>query len=80
MTWYVYIAECRDGSLYTGIALDPASRLKQHASGRGSKYVRSRKSAKLVYVEPRRGKSSAMRREYEIKSWPRHKKLELIKD
>ena len=78
MAWYVYIAECRDGSLYTGIALDPRVRLEEHNEGRGSAYVRSRRAAKLVYVERRRGRSSATKRECEIKAWPRNNKLDLI--
>jgi len=78
MAWFVYIAECRDGSLYTGIAVDPADRLETHNRGKGSAYVRSRRGAKLVYVQRRRGRSSASKREAEIKSWPRAKKLQLI--
>lgn len=76
--WYVYIAECRDGSLYTGIAVDPQARLAEHNLGKGSAYVRSRHAATLVYVERKRDRSGATKRECEIKSWPRTKKLALI--
>ena len=76
--WHVYIAQCGDGSLYTGVALDPEARLRSHNAGRGSVYVRSRGSAALVYRKACRSKTEALRRECEIKSWPRAKKLSLI--
>ena len=78
MSWYLYIAECGDRSLYTGIATDPQTRLQQHNAGRGSVYVRSKGAATLVYVEAHRDRSAATRRELEIKSWRRRKKLALI--
>ena len=78
MSWYLYIARCGDGSLYTGVTTDPAARMTQHNAGRGSAYVRSRRSAALAYVERCRGHSAALRREAEIKRWPRAKKLDLV--
>ena len=78
MEWYVYIAACDDGSLYTGIATDPWGRLRCHNAGRGSAYVRSRGTATLVYVECCKTKTTALRRELEIKSWRREKKLVFI--
>ena len=78
MSWSVYIAQCGDGSLYTGIATDPVERIRRHNDGKGSKYVRSRGSASLVYIEPLPDQSSAKRREAAIKSWDRQKKLALI--
>ncbi|MBI3320718.1 MAG: GIY-YIG nuclease family protein [Candidatus Omnitrophica bacterium] len=78
MSWYVYIAECADGSLYTGVTTDPKRRLKQHNAGRGSAYVRSKGSASLVYTELWPNESAARRREIEVKSWSRQKKLALI--
>ncbi len=77
-TWYVYLLRCKDRSLYTGISTNPVRRLQEHNAGNGSKYVRSRGSATLVYVERCRGHASARRRELEIQSWPRAKKLVLI--
>ena len=76
--WYVYIVRCGDGSLYTGIALDPQERLRSHNAGRGSAYVRSQGCAVLLYREVCRTKIMALQREFEIKSWRRKKKLELI--
>ena len=52
MIWHLYVLRCSDGSLYTGITLDPRRRIQQHNLGRGSKYVRSRLPAFVVCVEP----------------------------
>ena len=78
MAWHVYIAQCRDGSLYTGISTDPPRRLEKHNAGQGSKYVRRKGGATLVYAEMQNTKSAARRRELKIQSWSRHKKLALI--
>ena len=78
MAWYVYIVQCGDGSLYTGVATDPRERLKRHNAGRGSAYVRSKGGAKLIYTETHVTRALAQRRELEIKSWNRRKKLALI--
>ena len=74
-TWEVYMLRCADGSLYTGIARDAERRAKAHNSGKGAKYTRSRLPAVLVYREPCRGYSSALRREAAIKRLPRAEKL-----
>lgn len=76
--WYVYLARCTDGSLYTGITTNPHERARRHNSGRGSKYVRAKGTATLVYVESSPNRSAAQRREREIKGWVRPKKLALI--
>jgi len=76
--WFVYIAQCDDGSLYTGITTDPPRRIREHNAGCGSKYVRRKGSAVLVYTEPAATHSSARRREAEIKSWDRKRKLMLV--
>ena len=78
MNWCLYILQCEDASLYTGIALNVQQRLVQHQAGKGSRYVRSRGQVKLVHMEPHKTKSAALRRELEIKSWNRKKKLALI--
>jgi len=77
-TWYVYMAQCSDGSLYTGITTGLDQRIKRHNVGRGSVYVRSKGSARLVYTETSPNRSAATRRELEIKSWSRKKKLALL--
>ena len=76
--WYVYILLCRDRSLYTGSTTDIARRLKEHNSGKGSGYTRTRKPVKLIYTETYPDRSNAQKRESLIKAWPRKKKLALI--
>ena len=79
MPWYVYIAECNDRTLYTGISTDPVGRMERHNAGRGSRYVRRRGGVTdLRYIEQCHDKPTARRRELEIKSWSRTKKLALI--
>ena len=79
MMWTLYILRCGDGSLYTGITSDLVKRLKEHSLGKASRYTRSRLPVRLVYREARRGRSSALKREYRIKQWPRAKKEGLIR-
>ena len=50
-THFVYILECRDGTLYTGWTTDPEARLRAHNEGRGAKYTRARRPVRLVYTE-----------------------------
>lgn len=65
--WQVYMLECVDGSLYTGIARDVGARLAAHNDGRGARYTRSRLPVRLVHVEPAADRGAALRREYAIK-------------
>lgn len=76
--FYLYVLECRDKSLYIGIAKNPKERLKKHNSGKGSKYVRSRAPATIVYIEGPYTRSEALKLEYRYKQLSRKKKLELI--
>ena len=78
MTYWVYILQCGDGSLYTGIARNIEQRLTAHRSGKGAKYTRSHLPVTLVYQEPQPDKSAALRREAAIKKLPRSEKLQLI--
>lgn len=73
-----YILECRDGTLYTGWAVDAEKRVKAHNSGRGARYTSTRRPVRLVYVEPQPDRSTAMRRERAIKNMNRQRKLALI--
>lgn len=77
--YFVYILKCADASLYTGITNDLARRLAQHKGGTASRYTSARRAAKFVYTEEHPTRSSALRREAEIKSWRRDKKLALIR-
>jgi len=76
--WFVYILECKNGTLYTGVTTDLERRLIEHKSGEGAKYTRACKAKKFVYSETHPSRSEAGKRETEIKSWTRKKKLELI--
>jgi predicted GIY-YIG superfamily endonuclease len=76
--WLVYLLRCSDGSLYTGITNDLPKRLKAHAAGKASKYTRSRLPVRLVYTEPRRSKSAALKRELAIKRLRRAEKERLV--
>ena len=76
--WYLYILKCSDGSLYTGITQDIHRRIKIHNDGKGAKYTRCRLPVSLLYSEIKLTKSEALKRELQIKAWPREKKLALI--
>jgi len=76
--YFVYILECADASLYTGITNNLERRFAQHASGVGSHYTSSKKPVKFVYKEAHPDRSSALKREAEIKRWRREKKLILV--
>jgi putative endonuclease len=75
--YYVYLLECADKTLYTGITTNLERRFKEHQAGTGSRYTRAKKAARLLYSEPHRNRSSASRREAEIKKWNRRDKLAL---
>ena len=79
MRWYLYIAQCKDGSLYTGITTNPARRAKEHNSGIGAKSLAGKLPVKLVYKEGYNSKIDAAKREREIKGWRREKKLLLVR-
>lgn len=75
---YVYILKCKDKTLYTGWTNDLEKRFKAHKEGKGAKYTRGRGPLELVYFEEYEEKSSALKREYEIKKMKRADKLKLI--
>ncbi|WP_316369003.1 GIY-YIG nuclease family protein [Candidatus Thiodiazotropha sp. CDECU1] len=66
-SWYVYIVQCADRTLYTGITKDIDKRVTQHNSGSGAKYTRGRVPVELVFAEGMESHGDALRREYEIK-------------
>ena len=67
VSWFLYVIECQDGSLYTGIARDPHLRYAEHATGTGARYTRSHPPARLLMVEPHTDRSSALKAEYAFK-------------
>jgi putative endonuclease len=78
MPWHVYIIECKDGKLYTGITNNLERRIKEHNSGNGCRFTRCRTPIKLLYSENSYTRPQALKREIQIKRLPRKKKLALI--
>ncbi len=77
--WQVYIVSCRDGSLYTGITVNLLRRLAAHNAGkRGARYTRTRRPVTLVFSEPAACRSSATKREWQIKQMTVTQKITLI--
>lgn len=76
--WFVYLARCRDGSLYAGITTNVEARLKAHNAGLGAKYTRSRLPVALAWSESARSESAARKREAAIKKKTRAEKLALL--
>ncbi|MCB1563766.1 MAG: GIY-YIG nuclease family protein [Alphaproteobacteria bacterium] len=80
MGWVVYILECTDGTLYTGITNDLENRIKAHETGRGAKYTKGRGPFRLAYTEECASRSEASRREIQIKKLDRRAKLQITAD
>lgn len=78
MTWTLYILECSDKTLYTGITTDLEKRFKKHTEGRGAKYTRGRGPYRIIYTEIHYTKSEALKREVAVKSMRKERKLRLI--
>lgn len=76
--YYVYLLQCADDSIYTGTTNNIQERLKRHKDGSGSRYTRAKIAVRMVYTEEQPSRSAALKREAEIKSWTRQKKLNLI--
>lgn len=76
--YFVYIIECADGSLYTGITTDVKRRFNEHKNKTGGHFTSSKEIVRVVYTEQYADRSSALKREAQIKGWTRQKKLNLI--
>jgi len=76
--WFLYVIECVDGSLYTGISTDPAARFEAHAAGKGARYTRSHPPLRLVMTEPHPDRSSASKAEYAFKQLSAAEKRRLV--
>ena len=77
--WWIYILQCNDGTLYTGITTDVERRLDEHNnSNKGAKYTRNKRPVLLTYTEQSENRSTASKREYQIKKMSRKDKLKLI--
>lgn len=77
--YFVYILECADGSLYTGITTDPERRLDEHKKGTASRYTRARGAVSMLYRERQPNRSAASVREAAIKRLSRTEKLALAR-
>ncbi|MDB5763127.1 MAG: hypothetical protein JWQ21_2122 [Herminiimonas sp.] len=67
MAWFLYLIECEDGSIYTGITVDVDARYAAHASGKGARYTRSHPPRRLLAVVEYADRSAASKAEYEMK-------------
>jgi putative endonuclease len=76
--WYVYIIECSDGTLYTGITTDVNKRIETHNKGKGAKYTRGRTPVVLLISFSVESKVVALKEEYRIKQLTRADKLLLV--
>lgn len=77
--WFVYILQCSDKTLYTGVTTDIERRIEEHNTGsKGAKYTATRRPVKLVYSELLDSRSEAQQREHQIKSLTRQQKQQLI--
>ena len=77
--YYFYLVRCADNSLYSGITNDLEKRVIDHNSEkRGAKYTRAKQPVRLVYTEKFENRSLAMKREAEVKKWPKFKKERLV--
>jgi putative endonuclease len=78
--YFVYLLACADESIYTGITTDVKRRLKEHQEGKlGARYTRAKRAKGILYEEQHPNRSSASKREAQIKGWSRAKKLALIR-
>ena len=78
--WFVYLLECRDGSVYTGITTDVAARFAVHVSGKGARYTRSHPPARVLGSFEYPNRSAALKAELAIKRLSPGQKRELCRD
>jgi len=78
--YYVYLIQCEDGSIYTGITTDLKRRFKEHSDKAGGYYTRAHKVEKILYTEEYLTKSEALKREVQIKKFRRKEKFKLIEN
>lgn len=80
MPWFVYILRCADDTLYAGITTEPSRRVDEHNTDNalGARYTRSRRPVRLVYAEELDSRSTATKREAELKKMGRQQKLALV--
>ena len=79
MSYYFYLARCRGGSLYSGSCKDIAQREEMHNAGKGAKYTRAHLPVTIIYSEHFKSLSEALKREAQVKKFPKSKKELLAK-
>lgn len=77
--YFLYLLECSDKGIYTGITTDVARRFKEHKADLGGRYTRSRQAVKILHTEQFETRSAALERESEVKRWTRERKLSLVR-
>ena len=77
--YFVYMLLCARNQIYTGITTNVERRYAQHVAGKGARFTRSAPPQKILFIESTKNRSSALKREAEIKKLSRNKKLELVK-
>jgi putative endonuclease len=75
--WSLYLVRCSDDSIYTGISKNVDARIERHNQGKGARFTAARRPVVLIYQEKHKNRISAMKREIEIKRWPKTKKEKL---
>jgi putative endonuclease len=75
-SWYLYLLECRNGRLYSGITTDLAKRLAKHASGKGAMFTRLNPPLRIVAATVFENRAEASRAEYQMKQLTVAQKLE----
>lgn len=78
--WFVYLLQCQDDSLYTGITNDVEKRMSVHAAGKGSKYVARKRFRRLLYTIKAIDKIDAAKMEYRIKQLVRNDKIDFFRN
>jgi putative endonuclease len=80
--WFVYMARCADGSLYTGITTGPARRIAEHnhSDRLGARYTRSRRPVSLAWCERCDSRADAGRREHYIRNLDKGSKEALVRE
>lgn len=78
-SWHIYLIECADGSLYTGISIDVERRFQTHLAGKGARYTRSRKPVRLIASRPVGTRAEALRAELAVKRLPRSQKIDAVR-
>ncbi len=80
--WHIYIIRCGDGTLYTGISIDPKRRFAEHVEGgrRAARYLKGRGPLELLFSREAGSRVRAMKLERRIKELPRRRKFALIEN